>query len=68
MKWLPIKNPAGIDQYAIRSGCGDYTVCKVTVMGKTYYRTHKGKEEIGISEDIGEAKGYAEHHENGDGV
>ena len=76
MKWLPIKSPAGIDQYAIRSECGNYTICKVYVMGQMWYRAHKGKDFIGMSDDIAQAKKYAEddrkaqfpeHHETNDG-
>ena len=74
MKWLPIKNPTGIDQYAIRSDCNRYTIARVYSSGQCWYQAWRGKDFMGMSEDIGQAKRYAEldlnpeRHENGDGV
>lgn len=85
MKWLPIQipatkdSPAKVDQYAIRSGCGNYTIARVYAAGQCWYQAWKGKDFIGMSEDREQAKRYAEEdaakpeafkveYENGNGI
>lgn len=53
-------NWARVSKYAIRSDCGQYTICKVFVFNVLFYEAWRGKERIGAYDTADQAKSICE--------
>jgi hypothetical protein len=62
MNWHPITRNGKADQYAIRSACGSYTVCKVFMGGRVIFEGWHGKQHLGCEGDPEAAKRLCERH------
>jgi hypothetical protein len=67
MKWEAIKHVdkatgrTWVDQYAVRSSCGEYTVCRYAIAGQVKYSAWNLKHQIGIYPTADEAKQAADN-------
>lgn len=55
--WLPVRSREGeVSKYAIRSSCGRWRVCRVTVMGVDRFELWDGRELVAAYATAAEAK------------